>query len=156
MFTYLFFFRHLDISQSSEIQGRSNEKNGIYDRPNHTLAALVESLPFLKCLDISGTNLAGTGVAEQKPNGNLATDIPGLRSRISNPLEMLGLYGTSHEACHRHHIPALRVTGDATEEQILAAGKVQHLSNLCSLQFKFIRVQYCSLLIFNFHLGLHR
>lgn len=115
--------RHLDISQSSEIQGRSNEKNGIYDRPNHTLAALVESLPFLKCLDISGTNLAGTGVAEQKPNGNLATDIPGLRSRISNPLEMLGLYGTSHEACHRHHIPALRVTGDATEEQILAAGK---------------------------------
>lgn len=37
---------------------------------------------------------------------------------------MLGLYGTSHEACHRHHIPALCVTGDANEEQILAAGKV--------------------------------
>ncbi len=54
----------------------------------------------------------------------MATDIPGLRSRISNPLDMLGLYGTSHEACHRHHIPALCVTGDASEEQILAAGKV--------------------------------
>ncbi|XP_032788885.2 protein zer-1 homolog [Daphnia magna] len=115
--------RHLDISQSSDIRGRSNEKNGIYERPNQTLATLVESLPYLKCLDISGTNLAGTGVAEKTPSGNLATDIPGLRSRISNPLDMLGLYGTSHEACHRHHIPALCVTGDANEEQILAAGK---------------------------------
>jgi hypothetical protein len=65
------------------------------------------------------------GVAEKTPSGNLATDIPGLRSRISNPLDMLGLYGTSHEACHRHHIPALCITGDASEEQILAAGKVQ-------------------------------
>ena len=55
------FFRHLDISQSSDIRGRSNEKNGTYERPNQTLAMLVESLPFLKCLDISGTNLAGTG-----------------------------------------------------------------------------------------------
>ena len=64
------------------------------------------------------------GVAEQKPTGNLATDIPGLRSRISNPLDFLGLYGTLHEACHRHHIPALRITGDANEEQIIAAGKV--------------------------------
>lgn len=71
--------------------------------------------------------MACVGVAEQKPNGNLATDIPGLRSRISNPLELLGLYGTSHEACHRHHIPALRVTGDATEEQILSAGKVKNI-----------------------------
>lgn len=65
-------------------------------------------------------------MAEKTPSGdNLATDIPGLRSRISNPLDMLGLYGTSHEACHRHHIPALCVTGDASEEQILAAGKVK-------------------------------
>jgi len=123
---------------------------------------LVESLPFLKCLDISGTNLAGTGnfflsvinsdikviifpigVAEKTPSGNLATDIPGLRSRISNPLDMLGLYGTSHEACHRHHIPALCVTGDASEEQILAAGKVQNSilfntvmeKNSCDLTF---------------------
>lgn len=65
-----------------------------------------------------------SGVAEKTPNGNLATDIPGLRSRVSNPLEFLGLYGTAHEACHRHHIPAIRVTGYANEEQILAAGKV--------------------------------
>ena len=63
-------------------------------------------------------------MAEHTAWDNLATDIPGLRSRISNPLDMLGLYGTHHEACHRHHIPALTITGDAHEEQILAAGKV--------------------------------
>ena len=67
------------------------------------------------------------GVAEQVPTGNLVTDIPGLRSRISNPLDFLGLYGTLHEACHRHHIPALRITGDTNEKQILAAGQVIHL-----------------------------
>lgn len=115
--------RHLDLSQSSEIRGRSNEKNGVYEKPNQTLAAIVEHLPLLKGLDISGTNLAGTGVAEHTAWDNMATDIPGLRSRISNPLDMLGLYGTHHEACHRHHIPAVTITGDATEEQILAAGK---------------------------------
>ena len=54
-------YRHLDLSQSSEIRGRSNEKNGLYEKPNQTLAAIVEHLPLLKGLDISGTNLAGTG-----------------------------------------------------------------------------------------------
>lgn len=63
-------------------------------------------------------------MAEHTAWDNLATDIPGLRSRVSNPLDVLGLYGTHHEACHRHHIPALTITGDANEEQILAAGKV--------------------------------
>ena len=53
--------RHLDLSQSNEIHGRSNEKNGTYEKPNQILATIVESLPLLKCLDISGTNLAGTG-----------------------------------------------------------------------------------------------
>ena len=59
----LFFSRHLDLSQSSEVRGRSNEKNGLYERPNLTLATIVESLPLLKGLDISGTNLAGTGTS---------------------------------------------------------------------------------------------
>lgn len=57
----LYCHRHLDISQSSDVRGRSNEKNGTYERPNQTLAIIVESLPFLRYLDISGTNLAGTG-----------------------------------------------------------------------------------------------
>lgn len=33
-------------------------------------------------------------------------EIPGLRSRVNNPLEFLGLYNTLHDACHRNHIPA--------------------------------------------------
>lgn len=73
---------------------------------------------------LEAANKNSIGVAEKTANGNLPTDIPGLRSRVSNPLEFLGLYGTAHEACHRHHIPAIRITGDANEEQILAAGKV--------------------------------
>lgn len=68
-------------------------------------------------------------MAEKTTTGNLVTDIPGLQSRISNPLDVLGLYGTLHEACHRHHIPALCVTGNANEEQIIAAGKVNWLKN---------------------------
>nr|CAD7206479.1 unnamed protein product [Timema douglasi] len=45
--------RHLDISQVVE-------KHGVYRCENHTLAMLVENLPSLVSLDISGTNLAGT------------------------------------------------------------------------------------------------
>lgn len=46
--------RHLDVSQV---------RNGTYPDPNQTLATLVENLPNLVSLDISGTNLAGTGIA---------------------------------------------------------------------------------------------
>ncbi|KAJ9584522.1 hypothetical protein L9F63_021132 [Diploptera punctata] len=113
--------RHLDISQSKE-------KHGMFRNENQTLAMLVESLPYLVSLDISGTNLAGTGVAECSPaskNENEAsvakTDIPGLSCRVLNPFEFLGLYGTHHEACRRHDIPAKMVSGDASESQILVA-----------------------------------
>jgi hypothetical protein len=56
-----------------------------------------------------------TGVAEHSPaskNQEVSvpqTDIPGLSSRVHNPFEFLGLYGTYHEACHRHDIPAKMV-----------------------------------------------
>lgn len=49
------------------------------------------------------------------------TDIPGLRSRVGNPFEFLGLYGTFHEACRRYDIPAKRISGDANEQQTLNA-----------------------------------
>lgn len=48
------FFRHLDISQPTE-------KHGKFVDENQTLLHLVQSLPNLESLDISGTNLAGTG-----------------------------------------------------------------------------------------------
>ncbi|XP_067009020.1 protein zer-1 homolog isoform X2 [Anabrus simplex] len=115
--------RHLDISQSSE-------KYGTFRNENQTLATLVESLPNLTSLDISGTNLAGTGVAEHSPSSKNEndlsmpqTDIPGLSSRVSNPFEFLGLYGTRYEACRRHDIPARMISGNANEEQILIAAR---------------------------------
>lgn len=71
---------------------------------------IVESLPLLTHLDISGTNLAGTGVAQFGAQEKVkSSDIPGLVSRANNPLQFLGLYNTAHSACRRHDIPALRV-----------------------------------------------
>lgn len=98
--------RHLDISQSRDDRGK-------YDKPNQLLSMLVESLPKLISLDISGTNLAGRGVAEVYVNetaGQHASDIPGLSSRVNNPLQFLGLYETQHDACLRHDIPAKLVS----------------------------------------------
>ncbi|XP_033224674.1 protein zer-1 homolog [Belonocnema kinseyi] len=114
--------RHLDISQT-------NYKNGQYEMPDMILAGLVLGLPELVSLDIGGTNLAGRGVIERpldKRNiyfGQLS-DIPGLASRVQNPLQFLGLYGTSYGACRRHDIPAKIIAGDANEEQILVAARV--------------------------------
>ena len=95
--------RHLDISHS-------NRKYGCYEKPNEFLSELVRGLPELVSLDISGTNLAGRGVAEHPlderyPNDGLC-DIQGLASRVRKPLQFLGLYGTHHGACRRHDIPA--------------------------------------------------
>lgn len=106
--------RHLDISQC-------NEELGKYSRPNEILATIVECLPFLTSLDISGTNLAGRGVATVRIEGvaTFPSDIPGLVHRANNPFEFLGLYETSHDACLRHDIPAKLIAGNANEEQIL-------------------------------------
>lgn len=109
--------RHLDISQA-------NDKSGTFYNENTTLAYIVENLPNLMSLDISGTNLAGTGVAEprlKKDEWGYETDIPGLSSRVQRPFEFLGLYGTHYGACRRHDIPARLISGDANETQILTA-----------------------------------
>ncbi|CAK1588698.1 unnamed protein product [Parnassius mnemosyne] len=102
--------RHLDLSQPNEILGT-------YNNPNKVLSSIVTSLPHLQSLDISGTNLAGSGAASV----HARCDIPGLVSRVNNPLEFLGLYGTHHGACKRHDIPAKVISGDANGEQILTA-----------------------------------
>lgn len=104
--------KHLDISHA-------NDRHGRFINPNGVLAYIVTNLPELQSLDISGTNLAGTGasVAIDMPDEGIASeryekmqcDIPGLLSRVENPLEFLGLYGTMHGACKRHDIPAKQV-----------------------------------------------
>lgn len=74
------------------------------------MAEIVESLPHLTHLDISGTNLAGNGVAQFEAKEQVRSDIPGLVSRANRPLEFLGLYNTTHSACRRHDIPARHVS----------------------------------------------
>lgn len=92
----------LDISVAN-----TGGQTGRYSSPDSTLGFIVNSLPELTHLDISGTNLAGSGVAlftaVDKFKG---TDIPGLVSRVNRPLQFLGLYHTSSAACSRHDIPA--------------------------------------------------
>ncbi|VVD02799.1 unnamed protein product [Leptidea sinapis] len=97
----------------------SNESSGAYVNPNDVLSRLVTSLPHLTHLDISGTNLAGSG-ASVIDGGNVC-DIPGLVTRVKRPLEFLGLYKTSQSACTRHDIPAREISGDGNEKQILIA-----------------------------------
>ncbi|XP_036337281.1 protein zer-1 homolog isoform X2 [Rhagoletis pomonella] len=110
--------RTLDISISNSGNG-----HGTYDLPDQTLEMLMNNLRELTHLDISGTNLAGNGVATKESNFKLRTDIPGLESRIQRPLQFLGLYHTAHSACKRHDIPAIEIAGDANEHQILTAAR---------------------------------
>lgn len=110
--------QHLDVSHS-------NDKYGKFYKPNLVLSKLILSLPNLVSLDISGTNLAGSGSAAHMSSAatsqGVRCDIPGLSSRVKNPLNFLGLYGTQHAACRRHDIPALIISGDGNEDQILTA-----------------------------------
>ncbi|XP_066603108.1 protein zer-1 homolog [Prorops nasuta] len=135
---------HLDISQS-------NIKNGKFENPNIILDELVRGLPKLISLDISGTNLAGRGVAEKlTANDTELCDIPGLASRVKNPLNFLGLYGTVHGACKRHDIPARVISGDANEDQMLIAAHVcmnnkqELLQKILSDLYHIFRYQTCN------------
>lgn len=56
--TPLIFFRFLDVSQA-------NQTYGMFECPDTTLANLVQSLPNLISLDISGTNLSGDGTFDE-------------------------------------------------------------------------------------------
>lgn len=96
--------RTLDISISSSGNGY-----GTYDLPDQILEMLMENLRDLTHLDISGTNLAGNGVATKESNFKENTDIPGLAMRTQRPLQFLGLYHTAHWACKRYDIPAIEV-----------------------------------------------
>ncbi|KAL1501347.1 hypothetical protein ABEB36_006682 [Hypothenemus hampei] len=130
---------HLDVSQS-------REEHRKFPRPTAILTAFVNDLPHLISLDISGTNLAGTGVAEtEKARGS---DIPGLVSRVNKPFHFLGLYETLHDACLRHDIPAKLIAGNANEEQILISAlayidRTDMLQKVLNELFHLFRFETC-------------
>jgi len=135
--------KHLDISQRGE-------PRGCFSSPEEFMTRLVRSLPELRSLDISGTNLAGKDwdkAADHDPAH--PCDIAGLSSRVDRPLDFLGLYKTHDNACDRQHIPAREVSGDSCEAQILVAGKKyldrpQVLENILNDLFHVFRYQTCA------------
>ncbi|KAL8608126.1 hypothetical protein ACOMHN_016581 [Nucella lapillus] len=134
MFRQLRNLHHLDLSQGDE------DLNPVmYPHVDCMLKAIVDALPKLHSLDISGTNLAGFEAVEaishrlnaskkklrlkedeedSKEEKGQKCSIPGLENRH---LEFLGLYGCAYNACKRKHIPANKVTGDADSMQIVLA-----------------------------------
>lgn len=115
--------RHLDISQVWK--PHHHHQDGHDGDVNVSLRSLVQSLPLLMSLDISGTNLAGTGIYADDSNGAdiVRCDIPGLVSRVDTPLDFLGLYKTEHEASLRAHIPAKEISGEINEAHMLSAAR---------------------------------
>ncbi|CAH1270971.1 ZER1 [Branchiostoma lanceolatum] len=115
--------RHLDMSVLPERKtpGKS-----------HLLSKLVHSLPALTSLDISGTSLGDmdsdsgsedisdtqSGV---EAGGGVRTTITGLQG-LKQKLDFLGVVQT--EAAGAEHIPAHRVAGHMTEQQVLTALQV--------------------------------
>lgn len=110
--------RHLDISQLESSYGK-------FENPKTILSDIVNGLPELTSLDISGTNLAGLqvtvdiGVEAVEHSSYLEFDdisnsehcnIQGLASRVNRPLQFLGLYGTNDGACRQRNIPAKLVS----------------------------------------------
>lgn len=136
--------RHLDVSQSKE-------ENGKFDNGSQLLQVIVENLTKLVSLDISGTNLAGRGVAVPREAGDdvpIASDISGIASRVNNPFQFLGLYDAQHDACLRHHIPAKLIAGNANEEQVLIAAlayldRPEMLQKVLNELFHFFRFESC-------------
>ncbi|CAG2109375.1 unnamed protein product [Medioppia subpectinata] len=123
--------RCLDISATDEDCGH------VYEEPNTQLALIVNSLPELTRLDISGTNLAG----------DHCEFFPGLVLRNKTPFDFLGLYKTANEAAYRRAIPAHSVSGAATEEQILTAceayiDRVEFLRHTLTDMFNCFRIEH--------------
>ncbi|KAJ8321169.1 hypothetical protein KUTeg_001294 [Tegillarca granosa] len=98
--------RHLDLSQEVD----EHTPNQFYASTNIRLKYIVDHLPYLTSLDISGTDLAGIELNEPK------CGIKGLEGRS---FDFLGLLDCSDSACKREGIPAKKITGDANEDQIL-------------------------------------
>lgn len=75
------------------------------------LELIVNRLPRLCSLDISGTNLVG----------GKDRYISAFETRLERPFNFLGLFHTGNDAAYRSCIPAIAVAGEANENQMLNA-----------------------------------
>lgn len=73
------------------------------------LEMIINGLPDLRCLDISGTNIIG----------GKDRHISAFETRMKRPFEFLGLFHTGNDAAYRSCLPAMIVAGEANETQIL-------------------------------------
>ncbi|XP_045214515.2 protein zer-1 homolog [Mercenaria mercenaria] len=109
--------RHLDISCNNPGY-RPTDRYSYDDSMVQLFIQSVKMMPQLKSLDISGSNLStiighkSTSEAECKEHC-----MPGFEGR---QFDYLGLYG-NEEACRHRFIPARKVSGDATLDQLLVA-----------------------------------
>lgn len=118
--------RHLDVSQGDDTTMFLPVQ---YPKPTERLQALIASMPNLRSLDVSGTNLAGYAPiyrTSHRLEAKLKEDDPsdddvGLPGSDGRQFNFLGLLNCADNASHRKNIPANKVTGDFSEEQILLA-----------------------------------
>lgn len=101
--------RVLDLSRQA-LESDDYNPNERQEDPN-LLDLLIDKLPLLTRLDISGTNLIG----------GKDRNISAFERRLDRPFEFLGLFHTGNDAAYRSCIPALTIAGEANETQILNA-----------------------------------
>ncbi|XP_045198944.2 protein zer-1 homolog [Mercenaria mercenaria] len=136
--------RHLDVSQGDDTTMFLPVQ---YPKPTDRLQAIIASMPNLRSLDISGTNLAGYAPvqktshrleAKSKEEDPSDEDV-GLPGSDGRQFNFLGLLNCADNASHRKNIPAQKVTGDFSEEQILLAVHVyRDKPNLLTRGFNYL------------------
>ncbi|WAR30526.1 ZER1-like protein [Mya arenaria] len=94
--------------------------------PEKRLSRLLEAMPNLQSLDISGTNLAGELPVDFSVSHRLEPKkqeeepkqcaLPGNDGRH---FDFLGLLNCPGDPCQRANLPASKITGDGNEDQIL-------------------------------------
>ncbi|XP_052819759.1 protein zer-1 homolog [Mya arenaria] len=117
--------RHLDIS----FWNRDGETCATYSRLQLKLFVEgLKSMPNLRSLDISGTNLQDIISHENGSSECEEHCMPGFQGR---KFDFLGLYETEKCVCHHRFIPAYKVSGSGSEEQLIVAlWSYQHSPNI--------------------------
>ncbi|GAU97886.1 hypothetical protein RvY_09111 [Ramazzottius varieornatus] len=133
--------KFLDVSQTEIVT----------DHSPSCLRLLSDSLPELEYLDISYTCLCdpitGANLSDPKMQGIVPSSIEGLRGR-QRPLQFLGLFQCRNGACQWSSIPALRVSGDANETQIITSLEIymfraRYLHKALNDAYRLLRYENC-------------